>query len=135
MALALTCLIFQIADFGFASYKSWSQLSREEIGRQKQINSICQNIGGTLSYMAPEHLSSIHLKPGEKSDVYSFGIVMWAIFANKEPYERKLLPKWYYHKIKLQMLSIKGYKIKISRLNHLCPKTVPVLHHMASKRH
>lgn len=106
MALALMCLIFQIADFGFASYKSWSQLSREETGRRKQIKSDCQYSGGTLSYMAPEHLSTIHIKPGEKSDVYSFSIVMWAIFANKEPYECKLLPKGCYHKMKLQMLSI-----------------------------
>ncbi|XP_061305331.1 receptor-interacting serine/threonine-protein kinase 1 [Pezoporus flaviventris] len=80
----------KIADFGFASYKSWSHLSREETGRRKQINSICHYSGGTLSYMAPEHLSTIHIKPGEKSDVYSFGIVMWAIFANKEPYEHSI---------------------------------------------
>ncbi|XP_030358583.1 receptor-interacting serine/threonine-protein kinase 1 [Strigops habroptila] len=80
----------KIADFGVASCKSWSRLTQEETGRQKQINSVCQNNAGTLFYMAPEHLSNVHIKPGEKSDVYSFGIVMWAIFANKEPYEHSI---------------------------------------------
>lgn len=56
--------------------------------------------------MAPEHLRSVNVKPDEKSDIYSFGIVMWAIFANKEPYERKLLAKKLDHKIKLEMLSV-----------------------------
>ena len=37
----------------------------------------------------PEHLNDINAKPTEKSDVYSFGIVLWAIFAKKEPYESK----------------------------------------------
>lgn len=55
--------------------------------------------------MAPEHLRCVNVKPVEKSDVYSFGIVIWAIFANKEPYERKLLPEGCDHKTKLQMLS------------------------------
>ena len=39
--------------------------------------------------MAPEHLNDVNAKPSEKSDVYSFAIVLWAIFANKEPYESK----------------------------------------------
>ncbi|NXF09021.1 RIPK1 kinase, partial [Smithornis capensis] len=77
----------KIADLGVASFKNWSKLTKEETVRQKQIKSLCQNNAGTLLYMAPEHLCSINAKPVEKSDVYSFGIVMWAIFANKEPYE------------------------------------------------
>lgn len=48
--------------------------------------------------MAPEHLNDVNVKPVEKSDIYSFGIVIWAIFANKEPYESKLFGK----KIRLQ---------------------------------
>lgn len=56
--------------------------------------------------MAPEHLRSVNAKPVEKSDVYSFGIVIWAIFANKEPYESTLLPKGCYQKNKSQILSI-----------------------------
>ncbi|NXC74144.1 RIPK1 kinase, partial [Anhinga anhinga] len=77
----------KIADLGVASFKSWSRLTQEETVRRKQIKSTCQNNAGTLFYMAPEHLRCLNVKPVEKSDVYSFGIVIWAIFANKEPYE------------------------------------------------
>ncbi|XP_053914189.1 receptor-interacting serine/threonine-protein kinase 1 isoform X2 [Cuculus canorus] len=77
----------KIGDLGVASFKSWSRLTQEETVRQKQIKNTCQNNAGTLFYMAPEHLCSVNTKPVEKSDVYSFGIVIWAIFANKEPYE------------------------------------------------
>ncbi|NXM31071.1 RIPK1 kinase, partial [Oxyruncus cristatus] len=77
----------KIADLGVASFKNWSKLTQEETVRQKQIKSTCQNNAGTLFYMAPEHLLSVNAKPVEKSDVYSFSIVIWAIFANKEPYE------------------------------------------------
>lgn len=100
------CLIFQIADLGVACFKNWSRLTQEETVRQKQMKSTCQSNAGTLFYMAPEHLRSVNVKPVEKSDVYSFGIVIWAIFANKEPYERKLLPKGLHRKIKWQMLGI-----------------------------
>ncbi|NXM14446.1 RIPK1 kinase, partial [Ploceus nigricollis] len=77
----------KIADLGVASFKSWSRLTQEETVRQKQMKNTYQNNAGTLFYMAPEHLRSVNTKPVEKSDVYSFGIVIWAIFANKEPYE------------------------------------------------
>ncbi|XP_010218890.1 PREDICTED: receptor-interacting serine/threonine-protein kinase 1-like, partial [Tinamus guttatus] len=77
----------KIADLGVASFKNWSRLTKEETLRQKQIKSASQSNAGTLFYMAPEHLRSINVKPVEKSDVYSFGIVIWAIFADKEPYE------------------------------------------------
>ncbi|NXX78396.1 RIPK1 kinase, partial [Urocolius indicus] len=77
----------KIADLGVASFKNWSRLTQEETIRQKQMKSTCQNNAGTLFYMAPEHLRCLNVKPVEKSDVYSFGIVIWAIFANKEPYE------------------------------------------------
>ncbi|XP_075601057.1 receptor-interacting serine/threonine-protein kinase 1 [Balearica regulorum gibbericeps] len=77
----------KIADLGAASFKNWSRLTQEETVRKKHIKSTCQNNVGTLFYMAPEHLRSVNVKPVEKSDVYSFGIVIWAIFANKEPYE------------------------------------------------
>ncbi|NXY23600.1 RIPK1 kinase, partial [Atrichornis clamosus] len=80
----------KIADLGVASFKSWSKLTQEETVRQKQIKSTCQNNAGTLFYMAPEHLRCVNAKPVEKSDVYSFGIVIWAIFANKEPYESNI---------------------------------------------
>ncbi|ERE77937.1 receptor-interacting serine/threonine-protein kinase 1 isoform 1 [Cricetulus griseus] len=79
----------KIADLGVASFKTWSILTKEKHNKQKEVNSISKN-GGTLYYMAPEHLSDINAKPTEKSDVYSFGIVLWAIFANKEPYENAI---------------------------------------------
>ncbi|NXK47843.1 RIPK1 kinase, partial [Chauna torquata] len=77
----------KIADLGVACFKNWSRLTKEETTRQKKIKSTSQNNAGTLFYMAPEHLRSLNVKPVEKSDIYSFGIVIWAIFANKEPYE------------------------------------------------
>lgn len=45
---------------------------------------------GTLSYMAPEHLESIHTASTEKSDVYSFAIVVWVILTGEEPYASEL---------------------------------------------
>ncbi|XP_074843852.1 receptor-interacting serine/threonine-protein kinase 1-like isoform X1 [Carettochelys insculpta] len=84
----------KIADLGVASFKSWSRLTKEETSRQRKIKSASKNASrsnaGTLFYMAPEHLRSVNTKPVEKSDVYSFGIVLWAIFANKEPYENAI---------------------------------------------
>ncbi|XP_067418705.1 receptor-interacting serine/threonine-protein kinase 1 isoform X2 [Emydura macquarii macquarii] len=81
----------KIADLGVASFKNWSRLTKEETIRQRKIKSTSKSASrstaGTLFYMAPEHLHSVNTKPVEKSDVYSFGIVLWAIFANKEPYE------------------------------------------------
>ncbi|NXS52499.1 RIPK1 kinase, partial [Brachypteracias leptosomus] len=77
----------KIADLGVASFKNWSRLTQEETVRRKHFKSTCPNNAGTLFYMAPEHLRCLNVKPVEKSDVYSFGIVIWAIFANKEPYE------------------------------------------------
>ncbi|OXB60551.1 hypothetical protein ASZ78_006135 [Callipepla squamata] len=77
----------KIADLGVASFKNWSRLTKEETNRLKKIESASQNNAGTLFYMAPEHLNDFNVKPVEKSDIYSFGIVIWAIFANKEPYE------------------------------------------------
>lgn len=45
---------------------------------------------GTLSYMAPEHLQSVHTASTEKSDVYSFAIVLWVILTGEEPYASEL---------------------------------------------
>lgn len=83
----------KIADLGVASFKTWSKLTKEEHNKQREVNSIAQKNGGTLYYMAPEHLNDINAKATEKSDVYSFGIVLWAIFANKEPYENAISPE------------------------------------------
>lgn len=89
----------QIADLGVASFKTWSKLTKEENNEQRKMNnSAPKKNGGTLCYMAPEHLNDINAKPSEKSDVYSFGIVLWAIFANKEPYESKtFIEEWNLH--------------------------------------
>lgn len=84
----------QIADLGVASFKAWSKLTKEEHNEQRKVNSPSKkNGGGTLYYMAPEHLNDINARPSEKSDVYSFAIVLWAIFAHKEPYESKTFIK------------------------------------------
>nr|XP_060630730.1 receptor-interacting serine/threonine-protein kinase 1 [Anolis sagrei ordinatus] len=77
----------KIADLGVACFKNWSRLTKEETSRQRKIKCSSQSNAGTLFYMAPEHLRHINTIPVEKSDVYSFGIVLWAIFACKEPYE------------------------------------------------
>ncbi|XP_045697663.1 receptor-interacting serine/threonine-protein kinase 1 isoform X2 [Phyllostomus hastatus] len=80
----------KIADLGVASFKTWSKLTKEEHNEQRKMNSLSKKNGGTLYYMAPEHLNDINARPSEKSDVYSFAIVLWAIFANKEPYENAI---------------------------------------------
>lgn len=80
----------KIADLGVASFTTWSKLTKEEHNEQRKADSTTKKNGGTLYYMAPEHLSDINVRPTEKSDVYSFGIVLWAIFANKEPYENAI---------------------------------------------
>ncbi|XP_047653741.1 receptor-interacting serine/threonine-protein kinase 1 isoform X2 [Phacochoerus africanus] len=77
----------KIADLGVASFKTWSKLTKEEHNEQRKATSTAKKNGGTLHYMAPEHLNDVNARPSEKSDVYSFAIVLWAIFANKEPYE------------------------------------------------
>nr|XP_056710430.1 receptor-interacting serine/threonine-protein kinase 1 [Euleptes europaea] len=77
----------KIADLGVACFRNWSRLTKEETSRQRKLKCSPKSNAGTLFYMAPEHLQSINITPMEKSDVYSFGIVLWAIFANKEPYE------------------------------------------------
>ncbi|XP_077083580.1 receptor-interacting serine/threonine-protein kinase 3 [Siphateles boraxobius] len=42
--------------------------------------------GGTLVYMPPEALQSVHYKPSKASDVYSYGVLLWSIITGKEPY-------------------------------------------------
>lgn len=85
----------KIADLGVASFKAWSKLTKEETNRQRKLKSSTgpKTNAGTLFFMAPEHLKSVHARPTEKSDVYSFGIVLWVILANKEPYENAIAEK------------------------------------------
>ncbi|XP_006870617.1 PREDICTED: receptor-interacting serine/threonine-protein kinase 1 [Chrysochloris asiatica] len=80
----------KIADLGVASFKTWSKLTKEEHNLQRKMTTPSKKNGGTVCYIAPEHLSDVNAKPTEKSDVYSFAIVLWAIFANKEPYEHAI---------------------------------------------
>ncbi|KAL4646445.1 receptor-interacting serine/threonine-protein kinase 1-like [Arapaima gigas] len=78
----------KIADLGLATCQSWSKLTKEESRRQSRMgHRSYANTAGTLCYMAPEHLHSIHTRSTEKSDVYSFAIVIWVILTGKEPYE------------------------------------------------
>ncbi|KAJ0058808.1 hypothetical protein NL108_000523, partial [Boleophthalmus pectinirostris] len=77
----------KIADLGLATCQTWSRLTKEESRRKSQMGRSCGARGaGTLSYMAPEHLESIHTVSTEKSDVYSFAIVVWVILTGQEPY-------------------------------------------------
>ncbi|NXT84997.1 RIPK1 kinase, partial [Zapornia atra] len=108
----------KIADLGVASFKNWSRLTQEETVRQKQIKSACQNNAGTLFYMAPEHLQSVNVKPVEKSDVYSFGIVIWAIFANKEPYEHGI------NETQICFGIINGNRPDIEEIIDKCPRKI-----------
>uniref|UniRef100_A0ACB8FCW5 Uncharacterized protein n=1 Tax=Sphaerodactylus townsendi TaxID=933632 RepID=A0ACB8FCW5_9SAUR len=88
----------KIADLGVACFRNWSRLTKEETSRQRKLRCSTKSNAGTLFYMAPEHLQSINSTHVEKSDVYSFGIVLWAIFANKEPYEKISMDyKPFYH--------------------------------------
>ncbi|KAM3850665.1 receptor-interacting serine/threonine-protein kinase 1-like [Diretmus argenteus] len=78
----------KIADLGLATCQTWSRLTRDESRRKSRMgHSVGARGAGTLSYMAPEHLGSIHALSTEKSDVYSFAIVVWVILASQEPYE------------------------------------------------
>ncbi|CAL9688627.1 unnamed protein product [Knipowitschia caucasica] len=77
----------KIADLGLAKCQTWSRLTKEESRRKSQMGRSGGARGaGTLSYMAPEHLESIHTPSTEKSDVYSFAIVVWVILTGEEPY-------------------------------------------------
>ncbi|XP_069047014.1 receptor-interacting serine/threonine-protein kinase 1 isoform X2 [Lepisosteus oculatus] len=78
----------KIADLGLATCQTWSKLTKEETRRQSRLGNKCAvGAAGTLCYMAPEHLESIHARSTEKSDVYSFAVVVWVILTSREPYE------------------------------------------------
>ncbi|XP_054482897.1 receptor-interacting serine/threonine-protein kinase 1 [Anoplopoma fimbria] len=77
----------KIADLGLATCLTWSKLTKEESRRRSRMGRSAEVRGaGTLSYMAPEHLESVHTASTEKSDVYSFAIVVWFILTGEEPY-------------------------------------------------
>ncbi|XP_036621528.1 receptor-interacting serine/threonine-protein kinase 1 [Trichosurus vulpecula] len=119
----------KIADLGVASFKTWSKLTKEENNRQRKIttaakvnadhlSTMARADAGTLLYMAPEHLNDINAKPTDKSDVYSFGIVLWAIFANKEPYENAICEK--------QIITCigNGNRPNVEEIAEKCPKEI-----------
>ncbi|XP_012872177.1 PREDICTED: receptor-interacting serine/threonine-protein kinase 1 [Dipodomys ordii] len=108
----------KIADLGVASFKTWSRLTREEHNEQREASRTSKKNGGTLYYMAPEHLNDINTKPTEKSDVYSFGIVLWAIFANKEPYENAICAEQLLTCIKF------GNRPDVDDIIEYCPKEI-----------
>lgn len=77
----------KIADLGLATCQTWSKLTKQESRRKSgRGRSAGVRGAGTLSYMAPEHLESVHTPSTEKSDVYSFAIVVWVILTGEEPY-------------------------------------------------
>lgn len=86
--------VSEIADLGLATYQTWSKLTKEESRRKSHKGRSTGVRGaGTLNYMAPEHLESIHTASTERSDVYSFAIVVWVILTGEEPYASEL-PKY-----------------------------------------
>ncbi|XP_004711819.1 receptor-interacting serine/threonine-protein kinase 1 [Echinops telfairi] len=111
----------KIADLGVASFKMWSKLTKEERNEQRKMNSASKSSGGTLCYMAPEHLNDVNVKPTEKSDVYSFAIVLWAIFANKEPYENAICEQ------QLIICITSGNRPKVEDIIEYCPKEIIAL--------
>lgn len=68
--------------------------------------------------MAPEHLNDVNAKPSEKSDVYSFAIVLWAIFANKEPYENAICEQ------QLIICIKSGNRPNVEDIIEYCPKEI-----------
>ncbi|XP_078224569.1 receptor-interacting serine/threonine-protein kinase 1 isoform X5 [Callithrix jacchus] len=108
----------KIADLGLASCKSWSKLSKEEHNELREVDSTSKKNGGTLYYMAPEHLNDVNAKPTEKSDVYSFAIVLWVIFANKEPYENAICEQ------QLIMCIKSGNRPDVDDIIEYCPREI-----------
>ncbi|XP_048204484.1 receptor-interacting serine/threonine-protein kinase 1 isoform X2 [Perognathus longimembris pacificus] len=108
----------KIADLGVASFKTWSRLTKEEHNEQREASRTSKKNGGTLYYMAPEHLNDINTKPTEKSDVYSFGIVLWTIFANKEPYENAICAE------QLLICIKSGNRPNVDDIIEHCPKEI-----------
>ncbi|XP_008158148.2 receptor-interacting serine/threonine-protein kinase 1 isoform X1 [Eptesicus fuscus] len=108
----------KIADLGVASFKTWSKLTKEEHNEQRKADSLSKKNGGTLYYMAPEHLNDINARPSEKSDVYSFAIVLWAIFANKEPYENAICEQ------QLIICIKSGNRPHVDDIIEFCPKEI-----------
>uniref|UniRef100_A0A8D1YHK5 Receptor-interacting serine/threonine-protein kinase 1 n=1 Tax=Sus scrofa TaxID=9823 RepID=A0A8D1YHK5_PIG len=108
----------KIADLGVASFKTWSKLTKEEHNEQRKVTSTAKKNGGTLHYMAPEHLNDVNARPSEKSDVYSFAIVLWAIFANKEPYENAICEQ------QLILCIKSGNRPSVDDIVEFCPREV-----------
>uniref|UniRef100_A0AAA9RUQ4 Receptor interacting serine/threonine kinase 1 n=1 Tax=Bos taurus TaxID=9913 RepID=A0AAA9RUQ4_BOVIN len=108
----------QIADLGVASFKTWSKLTKEEHNEQRKAGGSAGKSGGTLHYMAPEHLNDVNSRPSEKSDVFSFAIVLWAIFANKEPYENAICEQ------QLILCIKSGNRPDVEDIIEFCPREV-----------
>ncbi|XP_026570799.1 receptor-interacting serine/threonine-protein kinase 1 [Pseudonaja textilis] len=119
----------KIADLGMACFKNWSRLTKEETSRQRKIKQDSKSNAGTLSYMAPEHLKDINTIPVEKSDVYSFGIVLWAIFASKEPYENAV------NDMQLCYCVTVGNRPPVREVEDSCPNEIIVLMERAWQQH
>ncbi|KAJ7338485.1 hypothetical protein JRQ81_012377 [Phrynocephalus forsythii] len=118
----------KIADLGVACFKNWSKLTKEETSRQRKIKYSSKSNAGTLFYMAPEHLRDINTTPVEKSDVYSFGIVLWSIFANKEPYENAV------NDMQVYFCIINGDRPLKTKIEENCPAEVIALMEQAWKQ-
>ncbi|XP_059965862.1 receptor-interacting serine/threonine-protein kinase 1 [Mesoplodon densirostris] len=107
----------KIADLGFASLKTWSELMKEELTAQRGGHSSMKT-GGALHYLAPEHLNDVTSRPSEKSGVFSFAIVLWAVFANKEPYENAVCEQQLIMRIK------SGNRPAVEDITEPCPQEI-----------
>ena len=74
--------MFQVSDFGLSHWNEYKTTS-------------ANNVAGTASHIPPEYWKNPSVRRNEMFDIYSFGILMWELFVNEPPYDKRLLPGMY----------------------------------------